>query len=84
MLFERGRVRAPGTLEASITRFLDETRVVVQEITPPIAALALAFADDFPQDPADRLIGATARALGIPLITPDPRLERCALIKTIW
>ena len=84
MLFDRGRLRAPGTLESSIARFLDDTHVVVQETTPPIAALALTFAHGFPQDPADRLIGATARALGIPLITRDRRREECALIKTIW
>ena len=42
---------------------------VIHEITPEIAALATAFPADFSQDPADRLIGATARSLGLPLVT---------------
>jgi len=36
--------------------------VAIKPITPDIAALATQFPDDYSYDPADRLIGATARA----------------------
>jgi PIN domain nuclease of toxin-antitoxin system len=35
-------------------------------------------------DPCDRLIGATALAEGIPLVTKDRNIRNCREIKTIW
>jgi len=58
--------------------------VVVHEITPEIAALATAFPDDFSSDPAERLIPATARSLGLQLVTRDQRMLESRLLKTIW
>ena len=84
MLFTQGRLRAPGTIESSVRTMVEETRTIVHEITPEIAALATAFGDDYSQDPADRLIGATARSLGLPLLTRDERILDSALLKTIW
>lgn len=84
MLFSLGRLRAPGTIESSVRSVMDETGVIVHEITPEIAALATAFPDDYPQDPADRLIGATARSLGLQLVTRDQRVLDSKLIKAIW
>jgi len=49
-----------------------------------IAALATAFPAGFPSDPADRLIGATARSLGLPLVTRDQRMSESKILKTIW
>ena len=84
MLFARGRLRASSTIETSMRSMIEDTGVVVQEITPEIAALATAFPDSYPQDPADRLIDATARCLGLPLVTRDQRVLDSALLKTIW
>jgi PIN domain nuclease of toxin-antitoxin system len=53
-------------------------------MTAEIAALAAQFPDDYPRDPADRLIGATARAEGLTLITRDERIRRSPLLKTVW
>jgi PIN domain nuclease of toxin-antitoxin system len=58
--------------------------VTVRPITPEIAALATQFPDDYPRDPADRLIGATARAEGLTLVTRDERIRRSPLIRTVW
>lgn len=84
MLFAHGRLRAPGTVESSVRSAVEKTNVIVHEITPEIAALATAFPDSYPQDPADRLIGATARSLGLPLVTKDQRILESDLLKTLW
>ena len=55
----------------------------MRPITPEIAALATQFPADYPRDPADRLIGATARAEGMTLVTRDERIRRSPLLKTV-
>ena len=77
-----GRVQGNGTVESALLRFLEG--VTVRPITPEIAALATQFPDDYPRDPADRIIGATARAEGMTLVTRDERIRRCPLIRTVW
>ena len=83
-LFGRGRLRTHGTIETSIQRLLDATGVTVKEITPAVAALSMQFADDFPGDPADRLIAATARAEGLALTTADERMRASRLVRVVW
>jgi PIN domain nuclease of toxin-antitoxin system len=81
-LIARGRIQTYGTVEASV-RLLAEG-VTIRPLTAEIAALATQFPDDYPRDPADRLIGATARAEGLALITRDARVRNSPLLKTIW
>ena len=81
-LLARRRIQGYGTVEASLKLLLEG--VVIRPITPEIAALATQFPDDYPRDPADRLIGATARAEGMTLITPDENIRRCPLLRTVW
>ena len=84
ILFAHGRLRAPGTIESGVRSVVEKTGIIVHEITAEIAALATAFPAAFPQDPADRLIGATARSLGLPLVTKDQRILDSELLKTLW
>ncbi len=84
VLFARGRLEMTGTIESSIKLVLERSGVTIRPITPEIAALATQFPEEFPHDPADRLIAATARAEGLTLITRDERLRRCPLLKTVW
>lgn len=81
-LLSKGRIRVYGTLETSLRLLLED--VVIRPITPEIAALAAQFPEDYPGDPGDRLIGATARAEGLTLVTRDENMRRSPLIKTIW
>ena len=64
-LVTRGRIRSSGTVESSVKQLIEG--VTIKPITPEIATLAAQFPDDYPRDPADRLIGATARAEGLAL-----------------
>lgn len=84
MLFARGHLRAYGTVDASVRLVVDSSGVTVKPITPAIAALATEFPEDYPRDPADRLIGATARAEGLALVTRDKHIRASPLLKTIW
>jgi len=81
-LVARGRIQAYGTVDASVRLLIDG--VAVKPITPEIAALATQFPDDYSRDPADRLIGATARAEGMPLVTRDESIRKSTLLRTIW
>jgi PIN domain nuclease of toxin-antitoxin system len=77
-----GRVQGYGTVETAVLRFLEG--VTIRPITPEIAALATQFPDDYPRDPADRIIGATARAEGLTLVTRDEKIRRSPLLRTVW
>lgn len=84
LLFSRGQIQASGTIENSIQEMIDTSGVIVRPLTPTVTALASQFPEDYPRDPADRLIGATARAEGVPLVTYDERIRHSKLIRTIW
>jgi PIN domain nuclease of toxin-antitoxin system len=78
----RGRIRSYGTIESSLKLLLED--VVVLPITPEICALGAQFPSDYPGDPADRIIGGTARAEGLALVTHDERIRRSPLLRTVW
>ena len=84
MIVARGVFQPRGTPETWLIELVERTGVIIKEITPAIATLATQFPHDFPGDPADRLIAATARAEGLPLVTHDRKLRRSRLIETVW
>jgi PIN domain nuclease of toxin-antitoxin system len=53
-------------------------------ITAAIADTAVGLPSDFPGDPADRLIYATAIEYGFPLVTKDARLRQRPGSITVW
>ena len=81
-LAENGRIQVTGSVES----FVRETasRVMVEPITPEIAAFAVQLPSSFPKDPADRLIAATAMVEGAPLVTADERIRQSKVVRTIW
>ena len=81
-LIRRGRVGLRGSFETTIQALI--AKVTIKPITLDIAVLTAHFPPDFPSDPMDRIIAATARAEGIPLVTADERILSCPLLKTIW
>jgi PIN domain nuclease of toxin-antitoxin system len=81
-LLERGRIQGYGSVEASLKLMLEG--VTILPITAEIAALATQFPADFSRDPADRLIGATARAEGLTLVTRDANIRKSPLLRTVW
>jgi PIN domain nuclease of toxin-antitoxin system len=60
------------------------SRVIVKPLTAEIAALALPMPADFPKDPADRMIVATAAAEGLTLVAGDDRIRKSGRVAVIW
>ncbi len=63
--------------------------MAVAELTVTAAVAAARLRDQgFPGDPADRLLYATARERGVPLVTKDERLRRHAReqrdLRVVW
>jgi PIN domain nuclease of toxin-antitoxin system len=81
-LVASGRVQVYGSVETSVRALIQDMTVI--PITPEIAALTTQFPEDYPRDPADRIIGATARAESLTLVTRDERIRNCPLLKTVW
>ena len=84
LLYHYGRLRTSGSIESAIRTILEKSQVRVIEVTPEIAALTTTFPENYPKDPGDRLIGATARAYGMTLVTQDERILGSPLIRSIW
>jgi PIN domain nuclease of toxin-antitoxin system len=83
-LLARGVLQSHGTVENTVRNLVNRSGVIVKPITAEIAALATQFPNDYPRDPVDRLIGATARAEGLALITRDESIRKSPLLNTIW
>jgi PIN domain nuclease of toxin-antitoxin system len=49
-----------------------------------ISTKSVKLPGEFHKDPADRLIVATARKFGAPLVTKDIKIRAYAHVKTIW
>jgi PIN domain nuclease of toxin-antitoxin system len=70
----------------SVESFVRDTvsRVMVKALTPEIAAQATQLPRDFPKDPVDRMITATAIIENIPLVTADESIRQADVVQTIW
>ena len=81
-LMTNGRLDISGTVEAFVEEIA--ARTAVRPITAKVAVLANQFPPSYPGDPCDRLIGATALAEGMPLVTKDRNIRSSKQVKTIW
>ena len=59
-------------------------RVDLLPLTPAVAIKAVELPANFPGDPADRLIAATAILESALLITKDERMQESAAVRTAW
>ena len=73
LLAERGRLRIVGSpvawVEAMVSKVPRREAAITHDIAVASRQLALSH-----QDPADRFLAATARVLGLTLVTSDERL----------
>ena len=82
MLSAKGRVKLKISPETLVHEA--EAQFIVKPITSRICIEAQRFSATYPKDPMDRIIGATALAEDIPLITADGLIQRSMAVHTIW
>jgi len=82
VLASKGRIRLAISLESFLAEV--ETRFVVLPITGRACVRALGLPAAYPQDLADRMIGATALVEGLSLLTADGEIRRSRALPTIW
>ena len=78
----KGRVDLQTPL-ASFLRSVESAYQVLR-VTGEIATRGVGFADSYPRDPADRLIGATAVVHGLRLVTKDEPIRKSGEVDCIW
>jgi PIN domain nuclease of toxin-antitoxin system len=83
LLVEAGRVRLALPIDEWLARATAAPRVEVYPVTPAVAREAVALEATRGWDPADRIIVASARVLGVPLVTSDTRIIDSELASTI-
>jgi len=81
-LAENGRIETSLSVESFVRQCA--SRLAVLPITPEIAARAVSLPDSYPKAPQDRLMGATALAEGVELVTHDKAIRECGLVPVIW
>src|SRR3972149_3810338 len=72
-LVERGRIRLAIPTISWVRRSLNENDIRVADLTPEIAVESTQL-KGFHFDPADQIIVATSRILGMPLLTSDRKI----------
>ena len=82
MIGHKGRIRITLSLESFLREV--EERFTVVPLSASVCARAMTLPETYPEDPADRLIGATAMVQGISLVTADRDIRRSRAIPTIW
>ena len=82
ILERKARIKLNSSLETFLSEI--ETRFIVLPITGRICVRAVSLPASYPDDPADRIIGATALVEGVPLITADAGIHRSKAVRTIW
>ena len=60
------------------------SRAAIRPIIVKVAVIANQLPATYSSDLCDRLIGATALAEGVALVTKDRTIRNCKQIKTIW
>jgi PIN domain nuclease of toxin-antitoxin system len=82
MMFRKKRIGLNISLESFL--FEVEQRFVILPITRDVCVQTLAFPPGYPRDPADLIIGATAVANGLTLVTADRAIRESGAVPTIW
>lgn len=79
-----GVIAIPGSPTAWLRELLAESRLAVKPLTAEVAAIAAHLPPNFPADPFDRLIAATALVERLSLVTSDERIRKSRVVETIW
>jgi PIN domain nuclease of toxin-antitoxin system len=79
---QRGRIESSVSIEELLTAI--ERRFTIAPVTAEIAAAAAQLPAEFPRDPFDRIIAATAMTHRADLVTSDEQIRKSRVLRTIW
>lgn len=82
-LVEKGRISFRMPVSEWIARALRLEGLGLQPLTPQICVASTELPGEFHGDPADQLIVATARVLGVALVTADRKIREYPHVATI-
>jgi PIN domain nuclease of toxin-antitoxin system len=82
-LVERRRIGFTIPTLDWLRRSLQENQIRIADLTPEIAVESTQLRG-FHRDPADQIIVATSRILGMPVVTADQRIIQFSDVETIW
>ena len=83
-LVAKGRISLDRDTLEWLEAALAMRKVELIPLTAAIAVKATQLGNDFPGDPADRIIAATSILESAPLVTKDSRIRDSAAVNTIW
>ena len=84
LLAKKGRLELRHDVAVWIAAATGRAGVRVHALDVDLLVRSVALDGGLPDDPADRMIVATARRLGVPLVTRDRRLHRSADLECVW
>ena len=76
MMAHRRRINLDMPIEQWLERIESHPLITILPLTTAIAVESVRLGDDFPRDPADQIIVATARCYALTLITADSAIRK--------
>lgn len=84
LLANRGRVQLDPDAGTWLRRALAAEGTFVADLHPAATVRAATLGPEFPGDPIDRMLYATAVELGARFVTRDERLRAADPVRTLW
>lgn len=84
MMVTRGRIELTISPDEWLDYAVHKTGLAIIELNPKIAMESCNLPGEFHQDPADRIIVATARVSRSQLITKDQKIIEYPHVTTVW
>ena len=84
MLVAKKRLELDRDVEIWVDQALKLPKIQLIPLSPTIALKSTRLEGEFHGDPADRIIVATAREYGCPILSKDKRIRAFPGLKVIW
>jgi PIN domain nuclease of toxin-antitoxin system len=84
MLISKGRLKLNVSTKEWINKALNYNKIELIPLSPDLSITSTELDKSFHNDPADRIITATALVFDCELITKDKKISNYSKVKTIW
>ena len=84
MMVAKKRIELKISPSKWLSRAIEETGIVVIELSPDIATDSCNLPGEFHKDPADKIIVSTARVHNLTLLTKDQKILDYPNVKSVW